>query len=298
MAADHQHADDIFPRRSGATNRARKPARRVISFIGRGGFLLQVGDLDRLALREGLRDVRLVEADVLTSQRVNQLLIHAVGGAQMKFALQLIEDVDRAGLGARELHRFGDDGGEHGFEIERRVHRLGHFAERAQLVDRAAKFIGALAQFVEQSRVLDGKDRLGGETVNELDLFLAERLDLGAVDRNCADWFALFEHGNGRIRANSELIDDGCGERIAVAIHLVIPVVLDVKDLFCLYGAHQHRPSARLRRHCRIYDTAEARCTPHLSVFIDPQGGVLGAADASGILQNGIENRLKIAGRA
>ena len=159
-AADHQHADDSSPRSSGATNRARKPARRVISLQSEGASSLQVGDLDRLALREGLRDVRLVEADVLLRQRVNQLLIHAVGGAQMKFALPIVEDVDRAGLGAGELHRLGDDGREHGLEIERRVHRLRHFAERAQLPDRAAKFIGALAQLVQQSRILDRDDRL------------------------------------------------------------------------------------------------------------------------------------------
>ena len=100
---------------------------------------------------------------MLLRQRVNQLLIHAVGGAQMKFALQIVEDIDRAGLGAGELHRLGDDGGEHGLEIERRVHRLGHLAERAQLVDRAAKLIGALAQLVQQPRILDGDDGLGGE---------------------------------------------------------------------------------------------------------------------------------------
>ena len=76
------------PRSSGATNTARKPARRMISLTADGSFLLQVGDLDRLALREGLSDVRLIKADALLRQRVNQLLIHAVGGAQMKFALQ------------------------------------------------------------------------------------------------------------------------------------------------------------------------------------------------------------------
>ena len=77
-------------------------------------------------------------------QRVDQFLIHAVGGAQMKFALHIVEDVDRAGLGVGELHRLGDDGREHGLEIERRVHRLRDFAERTQLLDRVAKFVGAL----------------------------------------------------------------------------------------------------------------------------------------------------------
>src|SRR5580704_14987997 len=89
-------------------------------------------------------------------------------------AALIVEHIDRARVGARELHRTADDGGEHRFEVERRVNSLGHFAKRAQFSDRTAKFIGALAQFIQQPRVLDGKDRLGGETVNELDLFLAQ----------------------------------------------------------------------------------------------------------------------------
>ena len=67
----------------------------------------------------------------------------------MELALHIVEDVDGAGVGIGELHRFGHDGRQHGFEIERRVHRLGHFAKRAQLPDRAAKLIGALAQFAQ-----------------------------------------------------------------------------------------------------------------------------------------------------
>ena len=53
----------------------------------RGWFLPQVGNLDWLALRESSSNVRLIEANALTGQRVNQLLIHPVGGTQLKFAL-------------------------------------------------------------------------------------------------------------------------------------------------------------------------------------------------------------------
>jgi hypothetical protein len=47
------------------------------------------------------------------------------------------------------LRRLSNDGGEHGLKVERRVHRLRHFTERAQLPDRSAKIIGALTQFVQ-----------------------------------------------------------------------------------------------------------------------------------------------------
>ena len=95
----------------------------------------------------------------------------------MKFALQLVEDVDRSGLGAGELHRLGDDGGQHGLEIERRVHRLRHFAERAQLADRAAKLIGALSQCVQKPNVLDRDGCLVGEGLDQCDLFIREGPD-------------------------------------------------------------------------------------------------------------------------
>ena len=174
-AADHQQADDILSAQQRRyQQRAETGAQGDLVDMAEEASSLQVGDLDRLALREGLSDVRLIKADVLLRQRVNQLLIHAVGGAQMKFALHIVEDIDRASLGAGELHRLGDDGGEHGLEIERRVHRLRHFAERAQFADRAAKLIGALAQFVQQPRVLDRDDRLVGEVLDQLDLLVGE----------------------------------------------------------------------------------------------------------------------------
>ena len=49
-AADHQHADDIVAADAAARpDRARKPARSMISLTLGGGFRAQVGDLDRLA---------------------------------------------------------------------------------------------------------------------------------------------------------------------------------------------------------------------------------------------------------
>jgi hypothetical protein len=39
--------------------------------------------------------------------------------AELEFSLRLIEDVDGARLGAGNLRRLGDDGVEHGLQIER-----------------------------------------------------------------------------------------------------------------------------------------------------------------------------------
>ena len=53
----------------------------------------------------------------------------------MKFALHFVEDVDRASLGFGELHRFGNDGRQHGFEVERGIDRLAYLFECPQLTD-------------------------------------------------------------------------------------------------------------------------------------------------------------------
>ena len=112
----------------------------------RGGFLPQVGDLDRLGLRrENFSDVGVVKADVPLRQRVNQFPIHAVGRPQTELACLSIIAVDGASVGARQLHCFCNDGGEYSFEIESRVHRLGHLTEGPQFADRAAEFISTVA---------------------------------------------------------------------------------------------------------------------------------------------------------
>ena len=57
--------------------------------------------------------------------------------------MRLLKNVNCTGVSARELHRLGDDRGQHGLKIERRVDRLGDLAERAEFFDRARELGGA-----------------------------------------------------------------------------------------------------------------------------------------------------------
>ena len=52
---------------------------------------------------------------------------------------------------------------------------LQHFGGRGLLLQRLREIIGALTQLVEQPRVLDGDDGLGGEVLHQLDLLIGER---------------------------------------------------------------------------------------------------------------------------
>ena len=52
----------------------------------------------------------------------------------------------------------------------------------------------ALTQLVEQARVLDGDDGLGGEVFDQLDLLVGERAHLLAVDGDGTDQLVVLEH--------------------------------------------------------------------------------------------------------
>ena len=64
---------------------------------------------------------------------------------------------------------------------------LQHLGRRSLLLQRLAEIVSALAQLVEQPRVLDGDHGLGGEVLDQLDLLVGERADLLAEDRDRAD---------------------------------------------------------------------------------------------------------------
>ena len=97
---------------------------------------------------------------------------------------------------------------------------------RGLLLQRLGQIVGALAQFVEQPRVLDGDDRLGGEVLHQLDLLVGERPHLLAIDHDRADRCSLsFSSGTlssvrAPARSNSALCrlsrrrpDRECGRR-------------------------------------------------------------------------------------
>ena len=72
----------------------------------------------------------------------------------------------------------------------------------------------ALAQFVEESSVLDGDHGLSGEVRHQCNLLVGKRPDLLAVDDECAHKTAVLPHGHGEQRARPA--KSGCdpGERL------------------------------------------------------------------------------------
>ena len=144
-AAHHQQANHVVAAQERGGQSRPEPGANG-NLVNRVGSLFpQVGNLHRLVSRQHRSDIALLNSDMLLSKRVDQVLVHTVGGAQAEFAFHVVEHVDCAGLGVGKLHSLGDNGRKDILQVERRVHRLRDFAERAKLCDRPAKFVRALA---------------------------------------------------------------------------------------------------------------------------------------------------------
>src|SRR5262245_37752670 len=84
---------------------------------------------------------------------------------------------------------------QHGLQVEgRAADDLEHVGGRGLLLE-------GLSQLVEQARVLDGDNGLGGEILQQLDLLVGERTHLLAIDNNYANRLALLEHRRSQVAA-------------------------------------------------------------------------------------------------
>src|SRR5262249_31650104 len=86
---------------------------------------------------------------------------------------------------------------EHCLQVE------GRAADDLEHVGGGGSLLQRFAQPVEQARVLDGDDGLGGEVLYQLDLLVYERPDFLPIDANCADQLILLDHRGDKEGANT-----------------------------------------------------------------------------------------------
>jgi hypothetical protein len=68
------------------------------------------------------------------------------------------------------------------------------FQRLCEVCGALTEVVGALPQFIEQPRVLDGDYSLCGEVRDQSDLLIGEGANLLAVDGYGSDRFVLFKH--------------------------------------------------------------------------------------------------------
>src|SRR5262249_10858851 len=99
------------------------------------------------------------------------------------------------------------------------------------------QLIRAGAQFVKQTRVLDGDDRLRREVLHQLYLLVGEWPHFLAEHTYRADKLALFEHRHAHICPRPCNFDEGDNADISPDVGLISTKVGDVDDLFGLGNA-------------------------------------------------------------
>jgi hypothetical protein len=103
---------------------------------------------------------------------------------------------------------------------------LEHFRSRRLLLQCLTQVRRALAQFVEQSRVLDGNDGLGCEVLHQRDLLVSEGPHLLAVDTERTHKFLLSEHRHDEQRASGRKLSQS-----ATRLGRLAQTVRDVDNL-------------------------------------------------------------------
>ena len=158
------------------------------------------------------------------------------------------------------------------------------------------------AQLVEQPRILDRDDSLGGEVRQKLNLLIGKGPNLLAIDDNGAHHLTFLEQWHDDMSPRACGIDKRHDAGVSVEITLVLPKVVDVKDFFGLGDAVKRgtRQTASHRFAPEPFGIVGHAVHRHRSKVVSlsqEQIADLGFANARRVFQHRLEYRLKIAGR-
>ena len=108
------------------------------------------------------------------------------------------------------------------------------------MLERFGEIIGALTQLVQQSRVLDGDNRLASEILNKGDLFVSKRTNLLAVQRERTEYLIVFQYRDEQHRPYTTLFDGGNGWRTTAAVGILCREIGDVNYRFGRHHATEY----------------------------------------------------------
>ncbi len=192
---DEDHPDDVAFAQQRDAQRGAVAADLLRSAPGVFRVRQNVGNVDHGSLeRDPPGHAAAIGADLQALEIVPDARVHLAGmtvaGDPAEVVALALEQPGMIGL-AQPRHRL-DQRIEHGLQVE------GRAADDLEHVGGGGLLLQRLAQLVEQSGILDGDDRLGGEALDQLDLLVGERAHLLPIDDENADQlpFLLQRHGN------------------------------------------------------------------------------------------------------
>src|SRR6478672_9077376 len=148
---------------------------------------------------------------------------------------------DRRHVGLAQPRRRLNQRLEYLLQIERRA------ADNLEHVGSGGLLLEGFAQFVEQTRILDGDDGLAREALDQLDLLVGEGSNLLTIDGNCANQLVLLEHRHDDKGAGAAEIGHSPDRRKAVKVSWVSLEVVGMNWLFGASDAPQRRLGCRLK---------------------------------------------------
>src|SRR5262249_43727702 len=162
----------------------------------------------------------------------------------------------------------------------------------------------ALAQLVEQPRVLDSDDGLGGEIRQQLDLLVSKRLNFLTREIDSSDQLILFEHRDRNYRPIATQLRGGNDEWIALNVSPRRRDVGDLRDLFRAGNSSSGRVGRRTDHwfpRARLDECGRGvveRYRAETVAIIRVESTEFGVADACRVLQYRLKHRFQLAGRA
>ena len=172
----------------------------------------------------------------------------------------------------------------------------------AQIVERFRKVVGALAQFVEKARILNGNNGLGSEIPHQRNLLVGEGPDFLSINAERSDQLVFLEQGHLQERPSTPEFRDGDHPRITVNVGLMLQDIRNLDRLLCYRNLTQRdfwvgaewiflKERTPRGRQVPLSDSA-------ISIFfflVQKQHGEFRLAKTHGVLQHGLEHGLQLA---
>src|ERR1700722_10153655 len=133
---------------------------------------------------------------------------------------------ERAEIDATDTRGILEDG------LEHRLQLTGRTRYDAQYLGSRGLLLQRLPQLVEQPRVLDGDDGLGGEIRHQLDLFVGEWTYFLTKDRNGADHLVFLEHRHHEKCPCAAIVSQVDDRPKALDVAFIVANIRDLQNLF------------------------------------------------------------------
>jgi hypothetical protein len=143
--------------------------------------------------------------------------------------------IKSAEFGLADARRVLQDSLEDRLQIGRgRAYNPEHVRRSRLPLQALRKIACALPQFIEQPRVLDGNDGLGGEALEKLDFPVVESSYLLPVVDYCPNYFTVFEHRHHKERSHAADLRKSNNVLVGWVGSHILPYVSNLDDLFGL----------------------------------------------------------------